>query len=125
MVDSELFKKRVQEIVAQDYQVEFLGENFDTIVKQLTEIKIEKIYNWLNGVIKKKIQPILIGSNKPYKEWNINQLLTFRYPFKLGNTEYRILLVKVKNQLYIEFHLGDHKYYDKIRKDLDLKKTSY
>jgi len=25
---------------------------------------------------------------------------------------------------FIEFHLGDHKYYDKVRKDLDLKKNS-
>lgn len=24
-----------------------------------------------------------------------------------------------------EFHLGDHKYYDAVRKSLDLKKTSY
>lgn len=125
MAESEVFKKRIQEIIAQEYHVEFLGTNFDTIVKQLTDIKVEKIYNWLNEVMKKRIQPISIGSDKKYKEWIINELLTFRYPFTMGNTEYRILLVKVKNQIYIEFHLGDHKYYDKVRKDLDLKKSSY
>jgi hypothetical protein len=64
-------------------------------------------------------------SRKEYKEWIINQLLVFRYPFIVNNTEYRILFVKVKNSLYIEFHVGDHKYYDKVRKDLSLKKSSY
>ncbi len=62
---------------------------------------------------------------KQYKEWAINDLLTFRYPFSINNNEYRILFVKVKNSIYIEFHLGDHKYYDKVRKELDLKKGSY
>ncbi|MBI3032476.1 hypothetical protein HYY69_03305 [Candidatus Woesearchaeota archaeon] len=125
MVDSEYFKTKIQEIITQNYEIEFLGNDFDQIVKQLTDVKAEKIYNWLSEIIKRKIQPIFIGSNKVYKEWTVNQLLTFRYPFSVGNTEYRILLVKVKNQIYIEFHLGDHKYYDKVRKDLDLKKSSY
>ena len=59
-------------------------------------------------------------SKKPYKEWMINELLTFRYPFSIRNTEYRILFVKVKNSAYIKFHLGDHNYYDKVRKNLSL-----
>ena len=74
--------------------------------------------------MQKKIQPIIIGSKKQYKYWSVNELLTFRYPFSIENTEYRILFVKVKNSIYIEFHLGDHKYYDKVRKELDLKKNS-
>jgi len=90
----------------------------------LTEIKAEKIYAWLKEVIDKKIQPIVIGSKKQYKDWMVSELLTFRYPFSIDNTEYRILFVKVKNSIYIEFHLGDHKYYDKVRKELDLKKNS-
>lgn len=122
MVDPEKFKKNIEKIVKQDYKVEFLGKNFNQIVSLLTEIKEKRIYAWIIEVIEKKIQPILIGNKNPYKEWTMNQLLTFRHPFSIGNTEYRILFVKVKNEIYIEFHLGDHKYYDKVRKDLGLKK---
>lgn len=125
MVDPNIFMNKIEKLVAQEYKVEFLGKNFDQIVNLLTETKAEKIYNWIENVIAEKIQPILVGSKKPYKEWTISELLTFRYPFSINNTEYRILFVKVKNSIYIEFHLGDHKYYDKVRKDLDLKRSSY
>ena len=125
MVDPEIFKKKIEEKISQEYNIEFLGKKFDQIVGLLTEIKAEKIYYWVEEVFKEKMRPIVIASQKPYKEWRINELLTFRYPFSIGNTEYRIMFVKVKNSIYIEFHLGDHKYYDKVRKDLDLKKGSY
>src|SRR3989344_1083291 len=114
MVNAEEFKQKIRELIAQEYKIEFLGDTFDEILSQLTETKIEKIVQWIRGVLQKEIQPILVGSKKPYKEWAISQLLTFRYPFTVGNNEYRILLVKVKNSIYIEFHLGDHKYYDKV-----------
>ncbi len=119
------FKQRIEALLSQEYAVEFLGKNFAPVVKLLTENKAEKIYWWVTDVVDKKIQPIAISSKKMYKHWIVNELLTFRYPFSIGNTEYRILLVKVKNSIYIEFHLGDHKYYDKVRKDLDLKKSNY
>lgn len=120
MVDSLEFKSRIEKIVAQDYKVEFLGSNFDQIVGLLTPVKAEKIYAWVEHVIQNEIRPIVVVSNKAYKEWMMSELLTFRYPFSVGNTEYRILFVKVRNSIYIEFHLGDHKYYDKVRKDLDM-----
>ena len=122
MVSSDNFKNKIEQIISQDYKVEFLGNNFDQIIGILTDTKAEKIYNWVENVVKNKFQPIFIGSRKPYKEWTISELLTFRYPFSIGNTEYRILFVKVRNSIYIEFHLGDHKYYDKVRENLDLKK---
>jgi hypothetical protein len=125
MVDVDEFKKKIRESLTQEYEVEFLGKNFNRIVSSLSAVKAEKIYGWIAKVVVDKIQPILVGSKKRYKEWTIGQLLTFRYPFSIGNTEYRILFVKVKNSIYVEFHLGDHKYYDKVRKDLSLKKTSY
>ncbi len=120
MVASEEFKKKIKELISQEYQIEFLGTNLDHIIELLTEIKAQKIYQWIEEILQRKVQPIVIGSKEPYKEWNANELLTFRYPFSIGNTEYRILLVKVKNSVYIEFHLGDHKYYDKVRKNLAL-----
>lgn len=124
MVNPEEFKMRVEEIISQEYHIEFLGNNFDQIVRLLTDTKADKIYQWIGGVVKENIGPIVIAAKKPYKEWTIDQLLTFRYPFSIENTEYRILFVKVKNSVYIEFHLGDHRYYDKVRKNLDLKKSN-
>ena len=125
MVNPEEFKHKIEGLVSQEYKIEFLGKNFEQIVTSLTDVKADKMYKWIEEVIEKKIQPILIGSKQTYKEWRISELLTFRYPFSIGNIEYRIMFVKVKNSIYIEFHLGDHKYYDKVRKDLDLKKSSY
>ncbi len=125
MVNPDEFKKKVEQTISQEYKVEFLGNDFEKTVQMLTEVKAEKIYQWIMEVVGKKIQPIFIGSQKSYKEWSVNELLTFRYQFSIENTEYRILLVKVKNSIYIEFHLGDHKYYDKVRKNLYLKKSSY
>ncbi len=117
MVNPTEFKTKIGLLLAQENRVEFLGQKFEQIVSLLTESKAEKIYQWLKEVIERKIQPIAVGSKNQYKEWQVRELLTFRYPFIIQNTEYRILLVKVKNSIYIEFHLGDHKYYDKVRKD--------
>ena len=125
MTDAKEFRKRMQEILPQEYKVEFLGDNFEKITNLLTETKTQKIYNWLKEVLQRKVQPIITGSAKQYKDWRINELLTFRYAFSINNTEYRILLVKVKNSIYIEFHLGDHGYYDRVRKNLYLKKGNY
>lgn len=125
MVNPDKFKERIESSISQDYKIEFLGKNFDQIVNAITESKAEKIYQWIKCIMERKIEPIVIGSKKIYKKWEINELLTFRHPFSIGNVEYRILFVKVKNSVYIEFHLGDHKYYDKVRKDLDLKKSNY
>ncbi len=120
MANPRVFKTKIESALSQDYKVEFLGKNFDQIVKLLTDSKAEKIHQWINDVIERKIEPIYVGSKKQYKEWAVSELLTFRYPFSINNTEYRILFVKVKNSIYIEFHLGDHKYYDKVRKNLSL-----
>ncbi len=124
MVDVDIFKKEIEKNLSQEYKIEFLGTNFEKIVNLLSETKAEKIYDWIKKVVERKIQPIVIVSKKPYKDWQINELLTFRHQFSIENVEYRVLFVKVKNSIYIEFHLGDHKYYDKVRKDLDLKKGS-
>ena len=118
MADVSEFREKIAKILSQDYKVTFLGENFNQIVSLLTESKSSKIYTWVEGVVNRKIQPIVIGSKKKYKKYSLSELLTFRYAFVISNTEYRILLVKVKNAIYIEFHLGDHKYYDKVRRDL-------
>jgi len=122
MVDIQKFKANIKNILIQEQHISFLGEDFDQMVLYLSEKQAQKIYVWLLKVVKKEIQPISVGSSKPYKSWKMYELLIFRYPFILKMNEYRILLVKVKNEVYIEFHMGNHKYYDKTRKELQLKK---
>ena len=125
MVSATTFKNKIRRSLTQKYKIEFLGKNFTQIAELLTEKKANNIYKWVKEVVEMNIQPITIHSKKQYKEWRVYELLNFRYQFSIKNTEYRIFLIKVKNSFYIEFHLGDHKYYDKVRKELDLKKTSY
>jgi len=121
MVKSQDFKEKIQKIISQDYSIEFLGTKFEDICRQLSDSKAEKIYSWILNVLEKKIQPISLASKQNYKDWKVNELLIFRYPFTISSIEYRILFVKVKNSIYIEFHLGDHNYYDRTRKELNLK----
>lgn len=121
MVDADNFKQKIRELISQKYEIKFLGDNFNKIVDSMNENNAEKIYFWINNVIARNIQPITLGAKAKYKDWTINQLLVFRHPFTLKNNKYRILFVKIKNSIYIEFHLGDHDYYDKIRKNLNIK----
>jgi hypothetical protein len=125
MVDADEFKARIRGMVEQEYTLEFLGEHFEETVSLFSERLADSIYAWLQKVIERKVQPIIVGSDKKYRDWRMHELLTFRHAFSIGNVQYRILFVKVKNSFYIEFHLGDHKYYDKVRKELDLKRSSY
>jgi len=62
MVSSDNFKNKIEQIISQDYKVEFLGNNFDQIIGILTDTKAEKIYNWVENVVKNKFQPIFIVS---------------------------------------------------------------
>jgi len=124
MVEVHKFKQKIEEIISQEYEIKFLGSNFDKTVGLMSENNAEKIYSWTRDVLIRNIQPITIGSKNKYKDWSVNELLIFRYPFTLKKIKYRILFVKIKNSIYIEFHLGDHDYYDRIRKDLKIKKGS-
>jgi hypothetical protein len=114
MVDAQEFKQHIRAMLTQQHRVEFLGENFDKIASALSESKASKIYVWIEEVIRRDAQPITINSSKRYKEWPAKELLVFRYPFTESGNQHSILLVKVRNSFYIEFHLGDHKYYDRI-----------
>ena len=64
MVDVIEFKNKIEQLLSQEYKVEFLGKNFEKTVNLLTEVKANKIYNWINAVVAKKIQPILVGTKK-------------------------------------------------------------
>jgi len=127
MVDVENFKKEIKKLVSQDYELKFLGgsDKFDNIVVKLSESKANEIYIWIRKIISTEIRPISTSSKQRYKDWLVRDLPSFRKELNIQNVKYRILFIKVKNSFYIEFHHGDHKYYDRIRKNLDLKKSSY
>ena len=67
MVDPIIFKHKIESLLSQQYKVEFLGKNFDQIVLQLTEVKAEKMYVWIEEVSQRKVQPLVVGSTKKYK----------------------------------------------------------
>ncbi|MCF7872142.1 hypothetical protein K9L97_03845 [Candidatus Woesearchaeota archaeon] len=58
MVNPNTFKRKIESILTQNYKIEFLGTNFDKIVKSLTEPKASKIQNWIKQVINNNIRPI-------------------------------------------------------------------
>ena len=122
MVNPEIFKISIRDIISQDYKLAFLGDDFDKTIEKITETKAEKIYFWVEDVIKNKVTPLLRKSNKKYKENPISDLMSFRKELKIEGNEHRIMLIKIKNAHYIEFHLGQHKYYDSLRKNLGLTK---
>jgi len=126
MVDVNIFKKNVRDIVSQDYKLEFLGDNFDKIVLMLSETKADGIYNWIKNVVQEELRPMSKPiSKKKYKNWMIHDLLSFKKEINIEKSHYRLLLIKVKNSFYIEFHLSNHKYYDKLRKSLGLTQKDY
>lgn len=43
---------------------------------------------------------------------------------KIGSAN-RCLILKIKNGIFTEVHLGDHTYYDHLRKILGIKQSSY
>ena len=84
------FKNIVCEILGQ--KINFLGKDHEHIIQQLSLQQSEKIFVWTADIVSKLIQAI------PFRE-----LLAFRYAFSMENNEYRILVVKIKNDVFIEF----------------------
>ena len=99
MVKVNEFKKKINKILCN--KIEFLGNNLDKIILQLSEIKAQKIYSWINLVYSNEIRPIRSTIKKPYKKWTTYELLPFRKQLTIEGIPYRILLIKIKNQYYI------------------------
>lgn len=121
MIAPDAFKKEIGKIVSQDYKIEFFGDGYC----DLTENQAEKIYKWTKDVVSKKLLPALAQSAKKYKSWKINELLSFIKKLNISNQEKRIIFIKVKNKDFIEFHMGKHEYYDKLRNKLNLTQKKY
>jgi len=92
-MESDKFKKTVCIVLEQ--KVNFLGKDFESICRNISLEQADKIYNWLNKVVYRKVKFITSYRNKKYKDWSTREILVFRYAFKLSGNEYRILLVKV------------------------------
>lgn len=111
-----LFKEKVQNSLR--CKVSFLGK--EEIMLQVSDSQFQNITSWLHLVVKENIRPLHPKRNQKYKNHTTNELLVFRYALTIEGSAYRILLVKIKNKYYWEFHLGKHDYYDKLRKKLFL-----
>jgi len=121
MVNPKDFREKIWEILSQEYKIEFLGTDFEETVKKISETKAEQIYHWVKQVVEGNVAPIMKNiRDKKYKGIPLNKLLSFRKEIQISGNEHRILLIKIKNENYIEFHLSQHKYYDTLRKDLSL-----
>ncbi len=126
MVNPDEFKEKITDTISQDYKIEFYGDDFEKTVEKISETKSEKIYAWVKQVVEDNIAPIMKNiKNKKYKGIPLNQLLSFRKEIRIIGNEHRIMIIKIKSSNFIEFHLGQHKYYDKLRKDLGLTKKDY
>lgn len=123
MLNIILFKEKVKEILNEE-NISFEGKNLDKIINSISETQFEKIIVWLNEIKKDTAKVLKRNLNLKYKSWKLSDLLTFRYPFIINDIEYRILVIKIKNGDFIEFHLGNHKYYDKKTGELFLKKST-
>ena len=125
MVDPNIFRQTIQNMLKQDYKIEFYGTNFDKTIQVLSERKMQQIYSWIKQIIENRIRPLITNKNASYKEVPLNQILTFRKEISINNNEHRIMLLKIKNLNYIELHLGTHKYYDQLRRSLGLTNKKY
>lgn len=77
-------------------------------------------------MVRDDIAPIMKNEkNKSYKGIPLTDLMSFRKEVQISGNEHRIMLIKIKSSYYIEFHIGQHKYYDHLRKSLGLTKKDY
>lgn len=87
------------------------NKEFDDISKNIKNID-SNLIEWCKLVKDDKIKRI--PSNLTDNVVFIN---------KIGSTN-RCIIIKMKNGEFIEIHLGNHKYYDYLRKKLGLKKDN-
>lgn len=106
----EEIKNRLKEIFGE--QITFnLG--FDNYAQQIKNLD-PNLIDWCLLIKEEKIRAIPTSK----------VLDTVVYIKKIGSSS-RCLIIKIKNGVFAEVHLGDHDYYNKLRRDLGLKKGSY
>lgn len=95
-------------------QVEF-NKDMSKILPNMKSGQIDSLIEWCYKVKEGKIR-----GERGKKDGEI-YFLTFK---KIGDNT-RSIIVKLKNSDFIEFHLGNHNYYDSVREDFGIKKNTY
>lgn len=107
---AEELKRKMREILGE--QIIF-NKEFDDLAESIKNLD-EDFLSWCVLIRERKLPAIaktVLG----------NKVVFIK---KIGSSN-RCLIIKIKNDGFTEVHLGDHKYYDELRKKLGLKTSSY
>ncbi len=107
-MNAEELKYKIKTIFGE--QVSF-NKEFDLLAEEIKNID-SSLLSWCEQVRDKKILPVT-GS-----------VLGDRIAFikKIGSSN-RCIIIKIKNGIFTEVHLGNHAYYNKLTNTLGLKKS--
>lgn len=105
----EELKQQLRELFGE--QIVF-NKEFDTYATTIKNLDVNLI-DWCKKVRDEDI--------KAQPSPKVREILIFIK--KIGSSN-RCIVLKIKNGVFTEIHLGDHDYYDRLRKILGLKKDS-
>lgn len=108
-MDAEQLKNKIRELLGQNIS---FNKEFDTCAENIKNIE-DNLIEWCARLKKGDIE------FKPSPKRD--DCIVFIK--KIGSSN-RCIIIKIKNGVFVEFHLGDHAYYDKLRKELGLKSDS-
>ncbi|MDP7141200.1 MAG: hypothetical protein QGH19_03295 [Candidatus Woesearchaeota archaeon] len=108
-MNAEELRLKIKQIFGE--QIEF-NKDFDRHSLNLGN-QVDNLLEWCNIINEGKVKPIPAPK---FKEG-----ITFIK--KIGSTN-RCIVIKLRNKEFKEIHLGDHTYYDRLRKVLGLKKDN-
>jgi hypothetical protein len=108
-MNAEELKRKIKEIFGE--QITF-NKEFKTLAEDIKNVD-ENLINWCQRITERKIKPVTASV--------LGEKIVFIK--KIGSSN-RCIVIKIINGEFKEVHLGDHAYYDKLRKTLGLKKSS-
>lgn len=108
-MNAEELKLKLKEILGE--QITF-NKEFDKYTDTIKNIE-QNLIEWCNNLKASKIKPVYPSKLK-------DGVIFIK---KIGSSN-RCIIIKIKNDEFKEVHLGDHEYYDTLRKQLGLKKDS-
>lgn len=109
-MNAEQLKSEIRKILSDGIVFNKEFDAYSALVKNIDSLLLP----WCRAVAEGKIPP----SPTPYKKDCI------AFIKKIGSSS-RCVILKMKNDTFIELHLANHRYYDLLRKDLGLKKGSH
>ncbi len=108
-MNAEEIKAKLRSILGE--QITF-NKNFEEYAENIKNIDFTLI-EWFDQVKAGEVKPSMPSRLK-------DSIVFIR---KIGSSN-RCIVIKIKNGIFTEVHLGDHRYYDDIRKKLGLKESS-